>query len=311
VQRPAAIAALLLALVAGCRPGDGSGPRVDAVAVVNGEPVPRAALERELQQLRVTGAEGADAGLLRQAALEDLVTRTLLLQQARQKGVVAPPEKVERAFLALRAEYPGTAFDDLLAQERLSVAELKGRLRDQLTVERLFLEEAFPSVQVGDDEVDAWYADHPSETEMPERVHAQQIVVRTREEAVRVRDEVRRKPQAFADVARRASIGPEGKSGGDLGWFGRGQGMPEVFDACFKLPPGGVSDVVPSPFGFHVFKTLEKRPASRRSLAEARPAIQQRLLREKRARAQEQYVAALRSRATIEVDKAALAAVNP
>ena len=72
-----------------------------------------------------------------------------------------------------------------------------------------------------------------------------------------------------------------------------------------------MSDVVPSPYGFHVFKTLEKRPPSRRTLAEARPSIQQRLLREKRARAQEHYVAALRSRATIEVDKAALAAVNP
>jgi parvulin-like peptidyl-prolyl isomerase len=145
----------------------------------------------------------------------------------------------------------------------------------------------------------------------PERVHAQQIVVRTREEAARVRDEVRRKPGSFADVARRASIGPEGKSGGDLGWFGRGQGMPEVFDACFKLPVGGVSEVIPSPYGFHVFKTLEKRAPTRRSLAEARPALQQRLLREKRARAQEQYVAALRSRATIEVHKAVLAAVNP
>jgi len=45
--------------------------------------------------------------------------------------------------------------------------------------------------------------------------------------------------------------------------------------------------------------------------AEARPAIQQRLLREKRARAQEDYVAALRARASIEIDKAAVAAVNP
>jgi peptidyl-prolyl cis-trans isomerase C len=166
-------------------------------------------------------------------------------------------------------------------------------------------------VQVGDAEVEAWYAGHAREMDEPERVHALQIVVRTREEAIRVREEVRRKPQAFADVARRASIGPEGKSGGDLGWFGRGQGMPEVFDACFRLAPGAVSEVIPSPFGFHVFKVVEKRPASHRSLADARPAIQQRLLREKRARAQEDYVAALRSRASIEIDKAAVAAVSP
>jgi peptidyl-prolyl cis-trans isomerase C len=312
VARAATIAAVLLALLPGCRSGEEArGPRVDAVAVVNGEPVPRASLERELQQLRVGGAEGADVTLLRQSALDGLVTRVLLLQQARARGIAAPPDRVERALLALRAEYPGTAFDDLLAQERLSVAELKGRLRDQLTVERLFQEEAFPQVQVSDAEVDSWYADHAGEMDEPERVHALQIVVRTREEAIRVREEVRRKPQAFADVARRASIGPEGKTGGDLGWFGRGQGMPEVFDACFRLAPGAVSDVIPSPYGFHVFKAVEKRPASHRSLAEARTAIHQRLLREKRARAQEDYVAALRARASIEIDKAAVAAVNP
>lgn len=284
---------------------------MDAVAVVNGEPVTRAALERELRQAKVAGGEAADAGLLRQNALDDLVRRTLLLQQARARGVTVAPETVDRALLALRAEYPGAAFDDLLAQERLSVPELKARLRDQLTLEKLFQDDAFPSVTVSDADVEAWYAAHAAEMDQPERVHALQIVLKTREEAARVREEVRQKPASFGDVARRASIAPEGRKGGDLGWFGKGQGMPEVFDACFRLPPGTVSEVIPSPYGFHVFKVLERRPASRRPLAEARPAITQRLLREKRARAQEEYVAALRAKAQIDVDPAALASVNP
>jgi peptidyl-prolyl cis-trans isomerase C len=221
------------------------------------------------------------------------------------------PEQVDRALLALRSEYPGTAFDDMLAQERLSVAELRSRLRDQLTIEKLFQEEVFPRVEVTEAEVAAWFAAHPADAEEPERVHARQIVVQSREEATRLRDEVRKKPASFAAVAARASIAPEGKRGGDLGWFGRGQGMPEVFDACFKLAPGAISDVVPSPFGFHVFQVIEKRPASRRTLEQARPAITQRLLREKRAKAQEDYVAALRAQAKIQIDPAAVASVKP
>jgi peptidyl-prolyl cis-trans isomerase C len=136
-------------------------------------------------------------------------------------------------------------------------------------------------------------------------------VLHTREEAARVRDELRRKPATVAAVASRASIAPEGKRGGDLGWFGRGQGMPEVFDTCFRLQPNAISDVVPSPYGFHVFQVIEKKPPARRTLEEARPAIVARLLRDRRARAQEEYVAALRSQAKIQIDPTAVASVKP
>jgi peptidyl-prolyl cis-trans isomerase C len=312
-----AVLAAVLALAAaspGCRCGGRGkgGEAPDTVAVVNGEPISRAAVERELRQFRLGSVEGgADPALLQRSALEDLVTRALLLQQARARNVTVGAEDVERAYLRLRAEYPGTAFDDLLAQEKLSAAELRARLRDQLTTEKLFHDEVFPRVEVGDDEVRAWVEAHPQELDEPERVHALQIVVRTREEAQRVRDELRRKPQSFADLARRASIGPEGRGGGDLGWFARGAGMPEVFDVCFKLPLNTVSDVVPSPYGFHLFKVVARKAGTRRSLDQARPVIVQRLLREKRARAQEEYVAALRARARIEIDPAVLSAVKP
>jgi peptidyl-prolyl cis-trans isomerase C len=282
------------------------------VAVVNGEPIPRAAFERELQQLRVGGGEGSGpTDVLKSSVLDDLVARTLLLQQARARGVTVGPEQVDRAFLVIRAEYPGNAFDDLLAQERLSVADLRARLRDQLTVEKLFREEVFSRVQVSDEAVARYYAEHAAEFDEPERVHARQIVVRTREEAAKLRDEVRRKPASFATVASRASIGPEARRGGDLGWFGKGQGMPEVFDVCFRMSANAISDVVPSPFGFHVFQMIEKKPPSRRTLEQARPAIATRLLREQRAKAQEDYVAALRAQAKIQIDPAAVASVKP
>ena len=310
----AAIAAgLATLLVAGCRSGTAGGESTGPapVAVVNGEPVSRATFERELQQLRVGGEGGGPSDVLRTSIVDGLVSRTLLLQQARVRGVSVGPEQVDRAFLALRSEYPGTAFDDMLAQERLSVAELRTRLRDQLTIEKLFRDEVFARVQVPDEDVAAWYAAHPAEFDEPERVHARQIVVRTREEAVRVRDEVRRKPASFEAVASRASIAPEGKRGGDLGWFGKGQGMPEVFDVCFRMQPKAISDVIPSPFGFHVFQVIEKKPPTRRTLEEARPAIAARLLRDRRARAQEDYVAALRAQANIQIVPTAAAPVKP
>jgi peptidyl-prolyl cis-trans isomerase C len=286
-----------------------AGPR--AVAVVNGEPIPAEALARELRQIRA-GVEGEAPGeALRKRVLDDLVDRALLLQQARARSIAVGQDQVERAFLRVRGEYPGTHFDDLLARERLSQAELKARLKDQLTVERLFHDEVFPRLTVAPADVEKWYAEHPAEFGEPERVRVVQVVVSSRDEAITLRDKLRREPARFAEVARASSIAPEGKNGGELGWIGRGGGFPEVFDVCFSMPLNSVSDVVPSPYGFHLFRVLERKAASKRTLDQARGEVGERLLRDRRARAQEEYLAALRGRATIQVDQSALTAVTP
>lgn len=307
----AALAAALGCSRCGATPKDAASA-ARAIATVNGETIPADALARELRDARV-GAEEGGAGLdvLRRRVLDDLVDRALLLQEARARSVVVGQDQVERAFLRVRAEYPGTHFDDLLAQERLSQTELKARLKDQLTVERLFEQEVFPRVQVVDAEIERWYVDHAADFQEPERVRVLQIVVPTRDEAVQIRDRLRRNPQTFAEVARKSSIGPEGKNGGDLGYIGRGSGFPEVFDACFSMPLGVVSDVTPSPYGFHLFKVVDRKPAHRRTLEQARGEIAEKLARERRAAAQEEYVRALRQRARIELDEKALASVTP
>ena len=314
--RPLGLLALATLAVAACgRCGGGAatapagGARV--VAVVNGEPIPAEALGRELRQILASGQGEPVTEPLRQRVLDDLVARTLLLQQARARSIAVGQDQVERAFLRVRGEYPGTHFDDLLARERLSQAELKARLKEQLTIERLFHDEVFPRVLVPPADVEKWYADHPAEFQAPERVRVLQVVVSSRDEAVALRDKLRRDPSRFAEVARASSIAPEGKNGGELGWIGRGGGFPEVFDVCFSLPLNSVSDVVPSPYGFHVFRVVERKAASKRTLDQARGEVTERLLRDRRARAQEEYLAALRDRATIQVDQAALAAVNP
>jgi peptidyl-prolyl cis-trans isomerase C len=305
------------AVVAGCGrcqapPKPQAAPTPRAVASVNGEPVLAEALERELREAQA-GTAGASAGLdlLKRRILDELVERTLLLQKARARSIVVGQDQVERALLRIRAEYPGTHFDDLLAQERLSQTELKARLREQLLLERLFETEVFPQIQVTQDQVSRYYAEHQQEYQDPESVHVLQIVVASRDEAVQIREKLKRNPQSFAEMAKKSSIGPEGTSGGDLGLIGRGSGFPEVFDVCFTLPLNQISDVTPSPYGFHLFKVVERRPAQRRPMEKAAGEIREKLLRDQRAKAQAEYVAALRRHAQITLDEKAIASVTP
>ncbi|HSM93458.1 MAG TPA: peptidyl-prolyl cis-trans isomerase [Anaeromyxobacteraceae bacterium] len=316
-MRARALAVLATVLAAACGRCGGAAsrsadPGARTVALVNGQPITAEAIRRELDQsIGGSATMEGDPAVARRRVLEDLVDRALLLQEARTRSIVVGEDQVERSFLRIRSEYPGSHFDDLLAKERLSQSELRARLKEQLTIEKLFHDEVFPQLRVTDAEVERYYTDHAAEFQAPEAVRVSQIVVATREEAASVRDRLRRDPQGFADLARRTSIAPEGRNGGDLGYIVRGAGFPEVFDLCFSLPKNVVSDVTPSPYGFHLFKVTDKRPAQRQTLEQVRGQILERLNREKRARAQVDYLATLRKRTPIEIDEKALATVNP
>ena len=65
--------------------------------------------------------------------------------------------------------------------------------------------------------------------------------------------------EGFKALAKQFSNCPSGKVGGDLGYFGRGQMVPEFERAAFETPKGEVSDPIQTDFGWHVIKVVDKR----------------------------------------------------
>jgi peptidyl-prolyl cis-trans isomerase D len=142
-------------------------------------------------------------------------------------------------------------------------------------------------VPAGD--VEKYYRDNQAQYTTPEQVRASHILLKTDgkdEAAVRAKAEALLKQVRgganFAELAKKNSE-DEGsaKNGGDLDYFGRGRMVKEFEDAAFALQPGQVSDLVKSPFGFHIIKVVDKKAGAVRTLAEARQEIADRLAYER------------------------------
>ena len=140
-----------------------------------------------------------------------------------------------------------------------------------------------PDVSISDDELRQYYTQHKAEYSRPERVKAQHILFKTQgkkpEEIAPIREKARqvleraKKSEDFAALAKEFSEDTSAAAGGDLGLFTRGQMVPEFERAAFSLAPGGISDLVDSPFGIHIIKVNEKEAASERSFEDMKETL--------------------------------------
>jgi len=82
-------------------------------------------------------------------------------------------------------------------------------------------------------------------------VRASHLLVKTKEEVEKLRTDIIN-GKDFAEVAKEVSLCPSGQQGGDLGYFGKGQMVPEFEKAAFSLPVGEVSEPIKTQFGWHL-----------------------------------------------------------
>lgn len=93
---------------------------------------------------------------------------------------------------------------------------------------------------------------------MVKEVRASHILVANKMEAEKLVGQLN-SGSKFEDLAKKHSTCPSGKSGGDLGYFGRGRMVKAFEDAAFTLDKGAVSQPIETQFGYHIIKVTDKR----------------------------------------------------
>jgi peptidyl-prolyl cis-trans isomerase C len=304
-------------------PAPGAPPEIDRVtplpsplpqvaARVNGQPI----LTRNVQLFAVRyglPARDKEAGAYREA-VQHFVKRELLFQEAVRRRLQADDRAVEQKYDEAHLPYADEAsWIGFLQQQGLDPAAFRAELRIQFTVQKLLEDEgSLVPPDVSEEELRRFHEGNPASFRTGERLRASHILVRVPAD---VRGERRlqfrtkadsllariRSGEDFARLAKENSddVGSKSK-GGELPVFHRGQINPVFENAAYALQPGQLSDVVETPFGYHIIKLHERLPETKVTLAEVRDQVKEHILKLRRDQAIEALVARLRAQARIE-----------
>ncbi|WP_209506932.1 MULTISPECIES: peptidylprolyl isomerase [unclassified Ruegeria] len=154
---------------------------------------------------------------------------------------------------------------------KLNTLRLKNEERSLLAVQTVT---ALTDTVVTDEAIQAAYDAQYNDFAGEDEFDASHILVETEEQANDLMAQLDDGAD-FAELARAHSTGPSGPNGGALGWFGKGQMVPEFETAVVALEKGQVSDPVQTQFGWHVVKLNDKRKTEAPALDAVREELAQ------------------------------------
>jgi parvulin-like peptidyl-prolyl isomerase len=297
------ILSVLLSFLWGCDRWGGGLPE-QVIAQVNGEQIPVGEFDREYKELVLEPGRKVkerEVEELRRAVLDQVIERKLLVQEARRLGMKISPEELDQAIFEIRKDYPGEGFGEKLGLKGITLEEWRVRFEEKLLAEKMMRSAMHLSEGIDDQEARQYYEEHRSSFQVARRVRARQIVLADGEDAIQVLKRLR-KGENFEKVAMEKSLGPEKVFGGDLGYFGQGE-KPAEFDHVFEMEVGTISEVVKSPYGYHLFKLEEKIEARQIPFEEARAGILQELGQKKGEDNYQRWFNGLRGKAKVKINQ--------
>jgi peptidyl-prolyl cis-trans isomerase C len=178
---------------------------------------------------------------------------------------------------------------DALVKEQLIVQEAKERNLDKektiqakisTIVDQILLEEMIKQVRESqlkpsEAEAKSYYDQHKSEFAGPERIKVAHILVKEKAQAEQVLAQLK-KGSDFSQLAKEVSMdSSSSKMGGEMGYFGKGEMVPEFEAGAFALnAPGQISEPVKTAFGYHIIKLIDKKAAGEKSFEEAKAEVE-------------------------------------
>ena len=286
------------------------------VLTVNGEKITAKQFDKVLnakkQLFRVQNFEELKTEELvwiKTRGLNEIIRNTLIAQEIAKENISIEQNVLESNLRKAREGYLEGAFEKTLDLEGISIADWEKSIEKKLLTNELIHQQVNSKVSLSDKELRDYYDKNHNEFHKKEQVKALHIMVESEEEIREIQKELRSKQKTFPALAMEYSLGPEGAQGGDLGYFEAGQ-MPEEFDDVFKLKINKVSDIIKTPYGFHLLKVVDKIEERKMDFVESKSRVRKILLQHLQDQAFQKWFLKLKQNAEIEIEYESLEKIN-
>lgn len=241
------------------------------IATVNGRAITVGDFEKRVSKM--PAYYKTLAGNRKKDFLDDMINEQLIYKEAVKRGINRDPE----------------------------VKELLDEAKRKILIARLMEIEAGKSA-VTEDKIKRFYDMHKNDFVTPLKLRASHIMVETEAEANDILQKLK-DGDDFAQLAKEHSKDPSKDRGGDIGYFIKGQLMPEIEEICFKLQVGQTSDIIKTKFGYHIIRLTDKIEPRTVELSEVKDAIEKELKDSAQQRALNDLVKNLRSKARVKINE--------
>lgn len=270
--------------------------------------------------------------MVKDRVVNDLIVKELLNQELKKRNITVSKKEIEAEHKKMVDKLGSKdKFNDILKQNGIKYSDFEEDLKQELMMKKLV--NIIHPVKISESDAKSFYNKNLDKFKTPDQVRASHILVMANpveikegltkknktlteaeinqqvqvemamryKKAQEIANEIKSTPDRFEAKAREVSDDKaSAEKGGDIGFFSKNDMVKEFSDAAFKLRPNTISEVIQTPYGFHIIKVTDRKAAGQQPYEKIKSQLIQYLTAQAQVKALEQFLTMLKSQAVIE-----------
>ena len=234
-------------------------------------------------------------------ALQDLIDRELQYQDARARGMKPDKEWIKKQSESIKARFKTKKeYRQWLERSEMSENDLLAVMEKNDLAAQAIRKNVTEKAAVSDEALQKYFTGNPERFKKPEVVRLSILSSKDEKKAKNARALIA-EGQDFGNVAARMSEDMYRIKGGDIGFIHRGRIYPELEKEAFSMKVGEIRGPIKAEGSWYILRVLDKQPEQRVAFDSVKDALKKELESKRAQELMDAWIAALRSKATVEV----------